>query len=120
MYFLDVFDGLMEEETAAVCLLEIGQDIDLLEVEEVFPFGLHGDIARRLAFFVGQEVDVPFFFHLFADVLGGVHPVHHVVNLFFGQNFLVSLWKDLPGQLVDELAVGCVCFSDSKHRCCIF
>ena len=118
MYFLDVLDGLTEKEASAVCFLEVGQHINLLEVEEVFAFGLDGYVARYFALFVGQQVDVAFFFHLLADVFGGIHPVHHVVNLCWGQDIFVGFRENLPGQLVDELAVGSICFSNGKH--CVF
>jgi hypothetical protein len=69
MHFLDVLDGFAEEETAAVCTLVVGEYINLLQVEQIFPLLLHGHIARCFTFLVGQEVDVAFLLHLFTDIV---------------------------------------------------
>ena len=62
--------------------LKMREDINLLEVENIFFLLLHRNVATGLSLFVGYEIDMTFFFHLFAYILGSIHPVHHIIQVF--------------------------------------
>lgn len=115
MHFLNVFDGFAEEETAAVCALVVGEYINLLQVEQIFPLLLHGHIARYFTSFVSQEVDVAFLFHLFMDVVLRIHPFHHVVGLFGSKDVLIRDGEYLLRKFLNQCAICCRCFSYGKH-----
>ena len=38
--------------------------------------------AVHVAASLGEKIDMTFFFHLFAYILGSIHPVHHIIQLF--------------------------------------
>ena len=116
MKFLDAFDGLLEQLPSEFVFLEVGEHINLLQVEEVGSFLLDGHVAGRFALLVGEVVNVVLLLHLVLQALGGIHPLHHVINLFRGQNLLVSDRKGLLGQCPDNLNVFDCRFSDIKHR----
>ena len=44
--------------------LKMREDINLLEVENIFFLLLHRNVATGLSLFVGYEIDMTFFFHL--------------------------------------------------------
>ena len=116
MKFLDAFDGLLEQLPPEFVFLEVGEHINLLQVEEVGPFLLDGYVAGRFTLLVGEVVNVVLLFHLVLQAFSGIHPLHHVINLFRGQNLLVSDRKGLLGQSPDNLNVFDCRFSDIKHR----
>lgn len=66
---------------------------------------LDGHIARRLTFLVSNVVNVMLFLHLVSQALAGIHPVHHVINLFRSQNVLVGSRKGLCRQRPDDFNV---------------
>lgn len=111
----DVFDSLAEEEAPRVHTLESWQDVDFLQDVEVLRFGLDREIAAGSAVLVGDVIYVPFG-HLPPEVFGGVHPLHHVVQLFGRKDGFIGVGKCDAGHLAYQSTIFDGGFSGSKHK----
>ena len=114
MHGADVINGGIEQLPPVVEAMAMGQDIDFLKVEQVGLLLLYADVAHRRFSFKTNEIDVPVG-HLPVKVGKRIHPFHHVVVLFGSEDVLVGFGKHLPGQVVNELAIVGISFSDVKH-----
>ena len=54
--------------------LKIGENINFLKMEYIFFLLLYRDVAAGLALFIRDKINMAFFFHLFPDIFGRVHP----------------------------------------------
>ena len=120
MKFLDALYGLLEQLPSEFVFLEVGEYVNLLQVEQIRILLLDGHIARRLTFLVSNVVNVMLFLHLVSQALTGIHPVHHVINLFRSQNVLVGSRKGLCRQRPDDFNVCKSSFFNRKHRHFLF
>ena len=85
--------------------LKAGENIYFLEMKHIGILGLDRDVAVRFVSLIGDKVYMPFFFHLFTDVFGCIHPLHHVVKLLGRKYFFVSGGKYLVCQFVNQFAI---------------
>jgi len=88
-----------------MCPLKAGENIYFLEMKHIGILGLDRDVAARFVSLIGDKVYMPFFFHLFTDVFGCIHPLHHVVKLLGRKYFFVSGGKYLVCQFVNQFAI---------------
>ena len=64
MKFLDTLYSLLEQLPSEFVFLEVGEYVNLLQVEQIRILLLDGHIARRLTFLVSNVVNVMLFLHL--------------------------------------------------------
>ena len=119
MLAADILHGLTEEGGTHAPPLEVGQDVNLLEVEELLTLALHRDVAARSPVARGDEVGVPLA-ELVAEALRTIHPLHHVVQLGGGQNFAVGSREGHLGKAANQRSVALGGRSNRYHRCAVF
>ena len=110
----DVADSVAEQKASDVQALEAGQNVDFLQMEDAGAFRLDGQVAAVPAFMGDDEVHVPLL-HLFFQVGGGIHPVHHEIHLLSGKEVPVSGRKSLAGQFMDQRDVVLRGLAESRH-----
>lgn len=69
---------------------------------DVFCFGPYGDVACRDAIRIGDIVSLAVLGHLLLEAFGGVHPLHHEVYLFLGDDVLISGGECFLSHFFDE------------------
>ena len=91
------------------------QDVDFLEVEQIPALPLDRNVAARLAVGRGDEPDMPRT-ELPLQALFGVHPLHHVVQLFGRKDGFIGVGKCDAGHFAYQSTIFDGGFSGSKHK----
>ena len=111
----DVFDSLAEEEAPRVHTLESGQDVD-------FFAGCRGRLLRagqrdsRRECRPCRRCNIRALRPSAAGGFRGVHPLHHVVQLFGRKDGFIGVGKCDAGHLAYQSAIFDGGFSGSKHK----
>ena len=110
----DVADSVAEQKASYMQALEAGQNVDFLQMEDAGALRLDGQVAAVLSLMGGDEVHMPLL-HLFFQVGGGIHPVHHEIYLLSGKEVPVCGRKSLAGQFMDQRDVVLGGLAESRH-----
>ncbi|GFI34086.1 hypothetical protein IMSAGC014_00575 [Bacteroidaceae bacterium] len=70
--------------------MKFGQDVNLLQMEKVCSLLLDRSITARISVDLRQEKHVSLFVYLVMQAVFGVHPFHHILQLFGTDNVTIS------------------------------